>query len=376
MDQVPFNPSVVTITGGTIVGAVISGSTIAVADNAFTIYGNGDATKTFVHQVDTQGAGFTLTVDVGAQTASRTFTFPVVTGNNTLAVLETAQVFTAGQTILTAGTTLTCAVSDTATATQPDGILLTHRSSNTPAAAFGVCFRMSAESTTTDDRGQFLIQSEWVVATDASRTSRAGLYTFDTAARECIRMQASGSAAMIGFLGASAVVRPTSTTDLRTALINLGLYTSGGATPLNLNGGAFTALTAAVTGTTNATSISTGTIVCSGGAAIAANLISGQGIGWGVTSTPTATGTTTLTATSTVVQTFTGTAPQTVQFPAANLFGSGIAVVFVINNQASATVTPTRAGSDTFQGGGTTDPVLAGASQTYMSNGVSVWLKV
>jgi hypothetical protein len=44
----------------------------------------------------------------------------------------------------------------------------------------------------------------------------------------------------IGFLGAPPVVRPTSTTDLRTALINLGLYTTGGASPLNLNGGALT----------------------------------------------------------------------------------------------------------------------------------------
>jgi hypothetical protein len=40
------------------------------------------------------------------------------------------------------------------------------------------------------------------------------------------------------FFGATPVVVPTSTTDLRTALINLGLYTTGGASPLNLNGGA------------------------------------------------------------------------------------------------------------------------------------------
>src|ERR1700692_1375590 len=44
----------------------------------------------------------------------------------------------------------------------------------------------------------------------------------------------------IGFFGATPVVKQTSTTDLRTALINLGLYTTGGASPLNLNGGALT----------------------------------------------------------------------------------------------------------------------------------------
>lgn len=44
----------------------------------------------------------------------------------------------------------------------------------------------------------------------------------------------------IGFFGATAVAKPANTDDLRTALINLGLYTTGGATPLNLNGGAIT----------------------------------------------------------------------------------------------------------------------------------------
>jgi hypothetical protein len=44
----------------------------------------------------------------------------------------------------------------------------------------------------------------------------------------------------IGFFNATPVVQPANTTDLRTALINLGLYATGGATPLNLNGGALT----------------------------------------------------------------------------------------------------------------------------------------
>jgi len=44
----------------------------------------------------------------------------------------------------------------------------------------------------------------------------------------------------IGFYNATPIVQPASTTDLRTALINLGLYATGGASPLNLNGGALT----------------------------------------------------------------------------------------------------------------------------------------
>lgn len=50
-----------------------------------------------------------------------------------------------------------------------------------------------------------------------------------------------GASDKAGFFGATPIVQPIGTTDLRTALINLGLYASGGATPLNLNGGSLTA---------------------------------------------------------------------------------------------------------------------------------------
>lgn len=55
------------------------------------------------------------------------------------------------------------------------------------------------------------------------------------------------STAKLGFFGATTVVQPVNTTDLRTAIIDLGLLASGGATPLNLNGGALTAASAALT---------------------------------------------------------------------------------------------------------------------------------
>ena len=72
----------------------------------------------------------------------------------------------------------------------------------------------------------------WVVNTHASRTARRVLSVYDTAAREGLRIEASGAAPMIGFLGAAAVVRPTVTgsrggnaalASLLTALANLGL---------------------------------------------------------------------------------------------------------------------------------------------------------
>jgi len=57
---------------------------------------------------------------------------------------------------------------------------------------------------------------------------------------------ATAASQKLGFYGATPVVQPAATTDLRTALINLGLYASGGATPLNLNGGALAAGSASI----------------------------------------------------------------------------------------------------------------------------------
>ena len=44
----------------------------------------------------------------------------------------------------------------------------------------------------------------------------------------------------LAFFNSTPIVQPANTTDLRTAIINLGLLATGGATPLDLNGGAFT----------------------------------------------------------------------------------------------------------------------------------------
>lgn len=57
----------------------------------------------------------------------------------------------------------------------------------------------------------------------------------------------------LAFFNSTPIVQPASTTDLRTALINLGLVATGGASPLNLNGGAFTTTGAASVGTLAAT---------------------------------------------------------------------------------------------------------------------------
>ena len=75
-----------------------------------------------------------------------------------------------------------------------------------------------------------------------------------------------GTAAVqkLGFYGAAPIVQPGNTTDLRTAIINMGLLASGGATPLDLNGGALAAGAATIAdggnlvlGTTTGTRIAT-----------------------------------------------------------------------------------------------------------------------
>lgn len=95
---------------------------------------------------------------------------------------------------------------------------------------------LQAKSSTTNEQDRLRIVTSAVDNTHASRKYAAAFNIYDTAARECIKLEASGTAAKIGFLGATAVVRqtvsaaatdPASTqtlvNDIRTALINLGL---------------------------------------------------------------------------------------------------------------------------------------------------------
>lgn len=61
----------------------------------------------------------------------------------------------------------------------------------------------------------------------------------------------------LGFFGATPIIQPANTTDLRTALINLGFVATGGANPLNLNGGAFTGASLTVTANVAAAAVQT-----------------------------------------------------------------------------------------------------------------------
>lgn len=96
---------------------------------------------------------------------------------------------------------------DAVTATATRVLTLGHRSSGTPAVGFGTGVRWQGETSTSNDRDMLGLDVTWVVATETSQKARAVFNIYDTAAREVLRFEASGTAAMIGFLNAAAVPR-------------------------------------------------------------------------------------------------------------------------------------------------------------------------
>lgn len=92
-------------------------------------------------------------------------------------------------------------------------------------------YDLLGNSSTTANRKRASLTSEWVVSSDATRTARSKWFVTDaTADRECIRIQTSGSASMVGFHGSSAIVKPAVTgarddgTALASLLTNLASY--------------------------------------------------------------------------------------------------------------------------------------------------------
>lgn len=110
--------------------------------------------------------------------------------------------------------TLTLFADDAATNAVRTQLTLDYASSGTPAAGFGNRLMFALESSTTVSQLAASWDALWGTATHASRKARIVGNVYDTAVREWIRGEASGSAAMIGFLGAAAVVRQASGADL------------------------------------------------------------------------------------------------------------------------------------------------------------------
>jgi hypothetical protein len=126
-------------------------------------------------------------------------------------------------------------VSDAGTTNVPAIFQIRHISSGTPAAGFGAAFTNLLHSDNNTLRTAAQVQNVWVVATDASRAARQLHYIYDSGgAREGFRIEASGTAPMIGFYGGAAAVKQAVTgsrggnaalASLLTALSTIGLIT-------------------------------------------------------------------------------------------------------------------------------------------------------
>lgn len=91
-------------------------------------------------------------------------------------------------------------------------IIQSAASTGTPAAGFGVGTRYNLQSSTTAGQTAAGDAVSWVVATHASRTARRTFSVSDYGgSREVIRIEASGSAGMLGFYGVNAVIQPATT---------------------------------------------------------------------------------------------------------------------------------------------------------------------
>ncbi len=135
--------------------------------------------------------------------------------NNSQLWLQGASTIGSGQTVSIAFQSVVTASFDVASAAASSAavvdnlILRRNPTSGTPAGGTGHQLHFVGKTSTTANRDQLTMSAEWVVATEASQTTRVKFSVFDTAAREALRLEASGSAAMIGFLGAAAVTSQT-----------------------------------------------------------------------------------------------------------------------------------------------------------------------
>ena len=117
----------------------------------------------------------------------------------------------------TAGVKLQVFLDDATTNTAPNVTALTHNTSGTAAAGFGLMQLYQLESSTTANQSAAQLKVLWYEATHATRKADMVLTVFDTAEREGLRIRGAGSAPAIGFLGATPVARATHIADATNA---------------------------------------------------------------------------------------------------------------------------------------------------------------
>jgi hypothetical protein len=76
-------------------------------------------------------------------------------------------------------------------------LLLDHRSSGTPIEAFGSAVYLRADSASNTLRNQFVIEAEWIDATDATRKSKVEFFVSDTSNRRFLVADAMGTGSQV-----------------------------------------------------------------------------------------------------------------------------------------------------------------------------------
>ena len=128
-------------------------------------------------------------------------------------------------------TTLHVLTTDGASSIISNIATIDHKTYTTPASGFGGGLAFNLQSSTTDSQSAAQIAASWIVATHASRKARLALSAYDyNGAREGVRIDTDGSAALLGFYGHAATGQQTLATgagatadDIITALQALGL---------------------------------------------------------------------------------------------------------------------------------------------------------
>lgn len=122
---------------------------------------------------------------------------------------------------ITSNGTLTTAYTSATTAAVDEVVVWRKNSSGTSANGFGGSHGYYLGTSTTQNTAAASNYVEWVDATHATRKARRRFTVWDTAEREFLRADASGTAPRIGFLGAG--VAAAQTGDVGTALVTFGL---------------------------------------------------------------------------------------------------------------------------------------------------------
>ncbi len=144
------------------------------------------------------------TLTIGSNSGTLTFSAGSLTltvpATGTAALLATANTFTAAQSVT---------IDDATTNATVVALNLTHTTSGTALNNIGTGIAVFSETDGGTTRQIAAVNFTFPTVADATRKGRARFFVYDTAARTCLDMEASGTAAMIGFLGAGAVVRQT-----------------------------------------------------------------------------------------------------------------------------------------------------------------------